>query len=104
MHADWNPVPTQLFLELCKQSLLKEADTLTLREALCNIRRFDLVTLLDDFFMAQLNKDVEQSLKELHQNFFHLVNSVEDSLKSNDISIDVLMRRFRMLPPPIRRQ
>jgi hypothetical protein len=104
MHADWKPLPTELFLELRKQLLLKETDLSTLREALRHIRRFDIVTQMDKFLEAQLNQEVEQNLKELYEDFFHLTNGVEDSLKNNSINIEVLMRRFRMLPPSIRRQ
>ena len=104
MPGDWKPLPTELFLELRKKLLLKETDLSTLREALRNIRRFDLVTQIDKFLEAQLNEEVEQNLNELHQDFFHLTNGVEDSLKNNSINIEVLMRRFRLLPPSIRRQ
>ena len=104
MHDDWNPSPTELFLELRKQLLLEETDASTLRDALRDIRRVDLVTCIDDFFMVQVNKEVEQNLKELRNDFFHLINGVEDSLKNNSISVEVLTRRFRMLPQSIRRQ
>ena len=104
MPDDWKPSPTELFLELRKQLLLKETDVSTLRDALRDIRRLDLVTCIDDFFIAQVNKEVEQNLKELRDDFFHLINGVEDSLKNNSINVEVLTRRFRMLPPSIRRQ
>ena len=102
--ADWTPPPTQLFLELRKQLLLNETDVSTLREALRDIRRLDLVTCIDYFLTAQLNKEVEQNLKELRDDFFHLNNGVEDSLKKSGINLEVLTRRFRMLPRSIRRQ
>lgn len=105
MAADWKPLPTELFLELRKQTLLNETDLSTLREALRNIRRFDLVNQIDKFQEAQLiNEEVKQNLSELHDEFFHLTNGVEDSLKNNSVNMDVLMRRFRSLPPSIRRQ
>ena len=105
MAADWKPLPTELFLELRKQLLLNETDLSTLREALRNIRRFDLVNQIDKFEEAQLiNEEVKQNLNELHDEFFHLTNGVEDSLKNNSINVEVLMRRFRFLPTSIRRQ
>ena len=104
MHADWKPLPTELFLELRRQSLLKESDVSTLTEALRNTRRLDLITKMDQFLVAQLNKEVEENLEELRNDFFHLINGVEDALTSNNIGVEVLMKRFRMLPQAIRRQ
>jgi hypothetical protein len=89
MHSDWKPLPTELFLELRKQLLLKETDVSILREALRYIRRFDLETqILDKFLEAQIsNEEVKQNLKELKDDFFRLTNDVEDSLKNNSINI-----------------
>jgi hypothetical protein len=101
MHADWKPLPTELFLELRKQLLLKETDVSTLREALRYIRRFDLETqIIDKFLEAQISNE-EVKLKE---DFFRLTNDVEDSLKNNSINVEVLTRRFRMLPLSFKRQ
>lgn len=53
---DWKPTPTQLFLELRKQSLLMETNTCRLRKALLEIGRSGLVSHLDGFL-----KDADQA-------------------------------------------
>ena len=99
--ADWTPPPTQLFLELRKQLLLNETDVVTLRQALHEIRRLDLVSRIDTF---PAPAEVKQNIENLQEEFFALINNVEGSLKSNNISHEVIIARFRLLPESIRRQ
>lgn len=134
--------PTQLFLKLRRQLLLKEDDTKILQEKLCEIKRCDLVATINDFLkmteqqpysipaeqtqaaqslqysatpqqsqsiatgagVATLQEHIKEDIRELEKEFFDLTNTVEDVLTNSNISLEVVMRRFRMMPYSLRRQ
>ena len=117
--------PIQLFLELKKRLLLKETDTKMLQEKLSEINRKDLVAEINDFLImtgqqpystpteqeqgpqiavAPQQEQVTENIRELEKQFFDLTNTVEDSLTSNNVSLETVMRRFRMLPESLKQQ
>ena len=52
----------------------------------------------------QPHKEVERNINKLQEDFVALTNCIEDSLKKNDVSLEVIMKRFRVLSPSIRTQ
>lgn len=133
--------PTQLFLELKRQQLLKENDTKILQGNLCEIKRYDLVANINDFLkmtgqepysfpaeqvqatqrysatpqqsqsnassaagVVTLQEHMMEDIRELEKEFFDLTNTVEDALTNSNISLEVVMRRFRMMPESLKRQ
>ena len=49
-------------------------------------------------------QNVIPTLKELEEEFYHLVVFIEETLKHSEVSLDTITRRFRMLPQSVRRQ
>ena len=47
---------------------------------------------------------VISNLRELQEEFFELVINTESTLKENEVCLDVILRRFRMLPGSLRRR
>ena len=46
---------------------------------------------------------ITSTLKELQEDFYQLVTRIEDTLKENEVQLDIITRRFRMLPESIKR-
>lgn len=53
--------------------------------------------------MSQVS-DVTATLAELEEDFYKLVTYVEASLETNEVELNTLTKRFRMLPQSVRRQ
>ena len=53
---------------------------------------------------VQTNHDVTFTLEEFEEEFFQIVKCVESTLKINEVHIDTLTSRFRMLPQSIKRR
>ena len=51
-----------------------------------------------------VQKKVESQLRELENEFYHLVTLAEVTIKNSEVHLDTIIRRFRMLPQSIRRQ
>ena len=49
-------------------------------------------------------QEVIPTLRELEEEFYELVTFVETTLNKNNVQVDIITRRFRMLPQSIRRQ
>ena len=49
-------------------------------------------------------QDVIPILKELEEEFYHLVVFIEKTLRHSEVSLDTITRRFSMLPQSVRRQ
>ena len=52
----------------------------------------------------QTVKQVISTLKELEKEFYDLVIFIEDTLENSKVSLNIITRRFRMLPQSVRRQ
>lgn len=104
--------PTELFLELRRQTLLDEYRTKTLQDALCDIKRLDLVHEINKYleithqqvYDAMLQEKIMERIRELEKEFLKLTNSIEDKLRNDNVSIEVMTRQFRSLPPSLKRQ
>ena len=49
-------------------------------------------------------QEVVSTLKKLEEEFYDLVIFIEDTLESNKVNLNTIIRRFRMLPQSVRRQ
>ena len=87
---DWKPSPTQLFLELRKQLLLKETDASTLRDALCNIKRLDLANIMDPFLEAT---DQQLSCNNIIELNIKMQGWKEKTINDAVILMDRLLKR-----------
>ena len=53
---------------------------------------------------TQTAQDLVPTLTQLDEDFFKLVNEIESVLKVKKVPLDIIKKRFRMLPQSIRRQ